>query len=383
MILPYTMKRTKLSCALFLVASLSLPAATIPVIYCTDLFHPHDDPDDHFDLATLFALPEFDVKAILLDQGAKQLKRPGAIPIKQMLQLTGRRVPFAIGLEQKLRSPADNGRDQPAHSQAAVNLMLKTLREASEPVTIIAAGSVRDICAAWNREPALLKQKVARLYLNIGSADPTQTEYNVDLDPQAYVGLLRSGLPLYLCFCLPMQRNGSSAATFSTWWRFRQSEVLGSAPAQLQNFFIYALQRCAPEQLEPLKALQADLRPWQHLVWEMDRNMWCTASFLHAAGRTVRKTNGTWTASGQSAASAAAETPFSFVPAHLEVDERGKTTCKEGAADANVQLFKVLSARDYAPAMRDCLREVLQSFPERAHPRAQESPTAQGAATIP
>ena len=25
-------------------------AASVPLVYCTDLFHPHDDPDDHLDL---------------------------------------------------------------------------------------------------------------------------------------------------------------------------------------------------------------------------------------------------------------------------------------------------------------------------------------------
>jgi inosine-uridine nucleoside N-ribohydrolase len=139
-----------------MVTALRLSAGGIPTIYCTDLFHPHDDPDDHFDLATLFALPELEVKAILLDQGDKQLKRPGAIPIRQMMQLTGHQMPFATGLGQKLVSPTDDGRAQPAEFQGAINLLLKTLREASEPVTVVAAGSVRDLCAAWNREPALV-----------------------------------------------------------------------------------------------------------------------------------------------------------------------------------------------------------------------------------
>lgn len=84
-------------------------AAVMPVIYCTDLFHPHDDPDDHFDLAALFALPELDVKAIILDQGGKQVAKPGSIPVSQLLQLTSRRVPFETGLAQKLTSPADTG----------------------------------------------------------------------------------------------------------------------------------------------------------------------------------------------------------------------------------------------------------------------------------
>ena len=46
------------------------PKRRVPMVYATDLFHPHDDPDDHFDLATVLAMPELDVKAILLDLGA-------------------------------------------------------------------------------------------------------------------------------------------------------------------------------------------------------------------------------------------------------------------------------------------------------------------------
>lgn len=169
--------------------SASEPAARIPVVYCTDLFHPHVDPDDHFDLATLFALPELDVKAILLDQGDKQAKRPGAIPIKQMLRLTARRAPHAIGLAAKLRSPDDRGLDQPKASQAAIELLLNVLQEAEQPVVVIATGSVRDLCAAFNREPALLKKKLARVYVCIGNAEDGGSEWNVDLDPKAYVGL--------------------------------------------------------------------------------------------------------------------------------------------------------------------------------------------------
>ena len=352
----------KLFCCLSILLPLSLSTAGIPVVYCTDLFHPHDDPDDHFDLATLFAMPELEVKAILLDQGDKQLKKPGAIPIRQLIQLTGRQVPFAIGLGQKLASPADDGAAQPTEFQAGIDLLLKTLREASELATIISAGSVRDLCAAWNREPALMKQKVARLYLNIGSADPAQNEYNVDLDPQAYIGLLRSGLPLYLCFCLPMELQGSNAL-YSTWWRFRHSEVLPAAPKELQNYFIYALQKCAPTELDPLNALHADLSRWRDVVWAMDRNMWCTASFLHAAGRKLHKNDNSWTSTARPEANAESTAPFTFVPARVQVDPTGKTTWEKNAPNPVVQLFKVVSPEDYGPAMRDCLRQLFRSFP--------------------
>ena len=53
---------------------------SVPVIYCTDLFQPHDDPDDHFDLATLYAMPELDIKGVVLDQGRNNWSAPGASP---------------------------------------------------------------------------------------------------------------------------------------------------------------------------------------------------------------------------------------------------------------------------------------------------------------
>lgn len=292
-----------------------------PTIYCTDLFHPHDDPDDHFDLATLFALPELEVKAILLDQGEKQEQKPGRIPLEQIFHLTGKRIPYAIGLAQKLKSPKDNGKDQPSKFQGAVELLLEMLSDADEPVTIVATGSVRDICAAFNREPDLFRKKVERLYLNIGSAELNGSEYNVELDPMAYIGLLRSGLPIYLCPCMPMDLRSNH----STFWRFRQSEVLDDLPFGLQNFFIYALQVVRPDEIDPIKALTMNLRPFRHLVWQMERNMWSTASLIAASGRQIFRTDKGYVASLKPLPKAQPVKLFSFVPALVEVNENGQT----------------------------------------------------------
>ena len=35
----------------------------IPVIYSTDLYHLHADPDDHFDLASMYAITELDIES--------------------------------------------------------------------------------------------------------------------------------------------------------------------------------------------------------------------------------------------------------------------------------------------------------------------------------
>jgi len=39
----------------------------VPVIDITDLYHPYQDPGDNFDLIAAYALPEIDVRAIILD----------------------------------------------------------------------------------------------------------------------------------------------------------------------------------------------------------------------------------------------------------------------------------------------------------------------------
>ena len=74
------MNKTRcLMTAFFAAAMLAIPAQRtpaaekIPIIHSTDLFHPHDDPDDHFDLACLFALKEFNVKGIV----ARYWRGPG------------------------------------------------------------------------------------------------------------------------------------------------------------------------------------------------------------------------------------------------------------------------------------------------------------------
>ena len=338
------------------------PSGRVPLIYSSDLLHPHDDPDDHFDLVTLFCLPELDVKAILLDLGASQEKRSGRVPVEQMLKLTGRKIPYASGLTEKLKSPSDAGRGQPARAQGAVDLLLKVLRESPQSVTYIGTGSTRDLVAALNREPELLKKKLARVYVSIGNAQDGGSEWNVDLDPQAYVGLMRSGLPICWLPCMPMERANTNSL-FATYWKFRQDQVLETAPQPIQNFFIYALQTVGPDELDPLKALHADLRPWRHLVWKMERNMWSTPALLHAAGRLTHRRGKTWAATAAPPAGSETVETFTFVPARVTVNDSAKTTKHLSALDSNLQIIRISAPEFYADAMRESLANLFREFP--------------------
>jgi hypothetical protein len=246
----------------------------VPILYSSDLFHPHGDPDDHYDLATLFSLPEFDIKGIVLDMGATQKQRMGKPPVEQMMHITGRRAPYAIGLSRPLRQRTDKAADEPADFQGGVNLILSVLRASRERVTIFTTGSCRDVAAAFNREPELLKMKVKAVYFNVGRG-PTeaQNECNVGYDPLAYLRLFESGLPLYWCPCFG--RDG-----FQTLYVADQTSVVGACTLTVQNYFVYCLTR---SDADPIAFLSAGAHP----LPRGGRSMWCTAPFFHAAGRKI------------------------------------------------------------------------------------------------
>jgi len=341
------------------------PQGTIPLLYSTDLHHPHQDPDDHFDLATLFALAEFDVRGIILDCGARQLAQPGKIPVEQMAHLTGRDVRYAIGLESPLRSPADDGRNQPAPFQKGVALILDVLRRSDEKVTIFTTGSLRDVAAALNREPELVRHKVRRLYVNIGDSGAAGAgqEYNVKLDPASYVCVLRSGLPVYWCPCFDggvwKRERG-----YATYWRFVHKEVLEMAPQGLQNWFMFALVK--PD-TDPIAFLSRAQEPAvRRRVWSMPRNMWCTGPFLHAAGREVVEASPCrWVARPVDRESQDDATPYTFVPARVTVDDNARATLHldETAQGEAVHVFKILDQANYDKMMTSCLRELLAGLP--------------------
>lgn len=333
-----------------------LKTGSIPLIYATDLFHPHDDPDDHFDLATLFALPEADVRVIVLDIGDRQKNKPGRIPVQQISQLTGRQVPFATGLSRPLKSTRDTAADQPAEDQGAIELLLRSLRESKEQVSVVTTGSLRDLCAAFNREPDLLRHKLQRAYVNVGNA-ADGSEWNVDLDVYAYVGLMRSGLPIYWCPCMPRGNPGS------TFWSFGHQEVLDGVPLPLLNYFIYALQTVSPQELDPQAALAADLRPWRYLVLKMNREMWSTASILDAAGMRIYRVGDGYLPARSAPDDGHIAEVFTFAPARVEIDDRGRTRATLNAPDPNMHAFRVIDAQEYGKAMKDSLRRLLEHFP--------------------
>jgi hypothetical protein len=345
----------------------------LPVIYCTDLFHPHDDPDDHFDLAALYALAELDVKGIVLDQGAKQHEKPGRIPVSQLNRLSGGDVPVVIGLATPLRHPQDAGAEQPAEFQGGVDAILRTLREADRLVTIIAVGSLRDVAAAWNREPNLLRSKVGMLLLFIGEAsDPEFREYNVGLDPAAFVAVMRSRLPIAWvpCFDGGLWQNAGHAS----FWQARHADLLAHAPTPLIQYFIYALEHASAD---PAAFLEQPVDPDRRArLFAQTRNLWCTAIFGAVAGRRVVERDGRFTSlpapPDQPRSLFADHGVFGFRGLYVEVGDDAVVRPRDNPGASWIWQFEVRDRERYARAMTEATAGLLASFPLRARPAHRE-----------
>jgi hypothetical protein len=340
-------------------------ASAVPLIYCTDLFHPHEDPDDHVDLACIYALPEFDLKAIILDQGARQKEQPGHIPIAQMNALTGRNIRAVCGLYEPLASPEDTGHTQPAEAQRGVERILAILEESAEPVTIITVGSLRDVAAAFNRDPALFRKKLKRLYAFIGNSSGGFREYNVNLDVNAYRCIMNAELPLYWtpCFDGGLWENHGRGS----YWISPHQAFLSELSPPLFNFFLYMIEK--KEAVDPVAALFEKTSPDEAARFlQSERNLWCCSVFPHAVDRRYVRREGRCLAlpADQIQPGDTLTFPFSYIPVTVRLDEEAVEHCPD-AEGREVLCFHIIDQERYARDMTTLARQLLQELNRQLH----------------
>ena len=337
-------------------------AVKVPVIYCSDIFHPHDDPDDHFDLSSIYAITEIDIKAIILDQGLKQEQKPGKIPVEQLNNLTGRNIPWAIGLSQKLENPSDKRLCEAEKYQQAVNLIIKVLEQSQKPLTIISVGSLRDVAAVYNRKPDLFRQKVSRIFSFIGDAQGAFQEYNVGLDPHAYKCVLNSGLPLYWvpCFDGGLWHNDNGKASY---WKASHATLLKDASKPVLNYFIYALLH--KNEINPTAFLhKKTLEDEKQKVLAGQRNLWCTAVFPYIAKRkyVIRDGNCLAVPADKVRNNDKVTELFTFSPVKVYVDDMGKESYKNNPDSHTVNRFQIINMETYAQSMTSVTNELIREL---------------------
>jgi hypothetical protein len=339
----------------------------IPLLHQTDLFHPHLDPDDHWDLACVYALAlggDFDLRGVLIDYPpVEHAVTPDAMAVAQLNYLSGLAVPFAVGSAVAVRTRGEKPDALPAAERHGVEFVLHTLASAGAPVVITIVGSCRDIALAGAAAPELFRTKCRAIYLNAGSGTRRpellgELEYNVRLNAAAYGGIFDLPCPVYWMPCFEITPPSGQVEEYGTFYRFTQAEILPDLSPRLQAYFAYMLSR-SPS-CDWLGALQTPPDATTLAVYgALPRNMWCTAGFLHAAGKMI-------TVDGAIVPLAAAgdDAAYAFEPITVTCGDDGVVHWQPAAA-ANGQrhIFHVRDRSRYAAAMTRAMRTLLVTLP--------------------
>lgn len=274
----------------------------IPVINITDLYHPYQDPGDNFDLIMGYALPELDLKAVILDitnafrkpvadhptlwKDPRGPREAGVIPVMQLNYIFDRQIPFAVGPFEAMKSLEDKMLDAPNLQQEGVDLFLQTLRNSNEPVVVLSLGSARILAVAYNRDPELLRKKIRLIHLSAGTASANYTlgkdqganaipggEWNVALDVHAFIRLLRSDLPIAIYPCAT-EDGAFALGPNNSYWKLPDLEFIKQMDPQLRRYLDFAFGKTL--RFDFLRAMDVDdsvktskdIYPKPHHVWE-------------------------------------------------------------------------------------------------------------------
>ena len=181
-----------------------------PIIIDTDPGH-----DDALALLLAARAPELELRAVTTVAGNQTLAKTTLNARRVLTVARVLDVPVAAGMPSPLLRPlvtahqvhGESGLDgydfgppevdlQPEH---AVDLIIRTLRDSDEPVTLVPIGPLTNIAMAFLRAPEI-KTKVARIVMMGGAAGPgnvtPSAEFNVYVDPNAAAIVFEAGVPI-------------------------------------------------------------------------------------------------------------------------------------------------------------------------------------------
>lgn len=338
----------------------------IPIIHQTDLFRPHNDPDDHWDLACVYALAragDVDLKSIIIDYPPPHHRGdPDVLAVAQMNYLTGLHVPLGIGSASATMGSDDNRERSLREDASGAGMILNTLKNSPAPVMITIAGSCRDVASAASRAPQLFREKCGGIYLNAGTGSRhveavAELEYNVRLDPLAFSAIFAIPCPIYWIPCFEVITSQLQVSEFGSWYDFLQADILMQLSDGVQKYFAYALGKTQDsnwleyihkERDQELLARQGQIR----------RNVWCTGGFFHAAGKSI-------TSEGKILPrdQAGDEPVFAFDPITVQCDADGITKWSPAAEPTTQFIFRVSDVENYGKAMTAAMKALLRTLP--------------------
>jgi hypothetical protein len=341
----------------------------IPVLHVTDLFRPHMDPDDHWDLACVYALAcrgDIELKGVLIDyppEGSND-RNPDIMAVAQMNLISGISAAVSVGSSVPFESRDEAKAQTRPADQNGAQMVLDVLQSSPEPVVINILGSSRDVAIAGKKDPNLFAAKCAAIYLNAGtgSADmssASKLEYNVTLDKSAYAAIFDLPCPVYWmpCFEELESRREQVVREYGTHYVFRQDEILPHLSDRVQKYFAYMFGRYTDcNWLHYMKAEKDEALLSK--VCGMYRHMWCTGGFLHTAGYTVSRDGEIVPLSEKSYLPV-----FTFDPIKVRCDSNGVMEWTHDDNSRNRFIFHIRDTDNYQSAMTKAMKSLLMTLP--------------------
>ncbi len=326
------------------------------LIHITDLYHPHNDPDDHYDLAQVFALGKsgaLQVQQVIIDYPKlDDIWAPALGAVYQLNALTKSNVHVTVGTDPRIYAgKPELWASAPKEDVWAAEAILDILRTCEEKVFISIAGGCLDTAIALAREPELFREKCAGILLNAGSGIPTEEkEWNVTLGPLEYSKLFEAPCPLYWCPC--MHSMDCLKGRFGTLYELTQQVLWKQVSPELVNYFLYALTRTADPLYLQYLTKPADEEARAHFG-ALRRGMFCTAGLFEAAGLTV-------TADGEIVSKGKTDSPvYSFRPVRVTATAAGETDWQFDSRCTDRLLFCINDTEKYEAAMTKALTSIL------------------------
>ena len=338
------------------------------VLLSTDLYHRHADPNDHWNLATMFALARKgwvkldgilcdDDRALRDDGSYFHFGDPAVQAVAQMNYLCGMAVPVAVGSRRRVRGEDDLHAALAGPRSAYATLVLETLQRATGPVDIHVCGSCKDVLVALRTAPDLFERR-ARLFLNAGTwAAQEPLEYNVSLEPWAYSQLFRAPCEVLWAPCFDVLRPGGpyDCSARANYYLVRQREIVPALSRAMKNYLNYMMGPVLDQGW--LSYLRGPVDEPLLASWiDADREMWSTPGYLVSAGKDV-------TAEGEIVDAGAPDALFRYRPVRVDCAPDGRIAW-EDCAESRVRMFVNAGPDAYQAAMPRALRMLLASLPD-------------------
>ena len=284
----------------------------VPVIDITDLYHPPQDFDDTFDLTFPYALPEIELLGVLLDVSHRYRikymgegeqgwysdptggREPGIIPVWQLNYLFDRAVPCAPCPFIPMARTTDPMTTRGIFENQGLQLFKSLLEQSPQPVEVVSFGSARPIAVAMNRFPELLQKKVKRIHLCAGSYPPGKMlEWNVKLDPDAFVRVISGNIPIYLYPCAS-EGNPFALGNYNTYWLLPNLEFMKEIDPRLLRYLVYAYSRS--NRIDFLQVLEEELpENDKSTLFQRALNVWTLDVWFEVAKRLlVQRADGSY-----------------------------------------------------------------------------------------